>query len=102
MYQDLDTISDFPSVFLIFVTYDICHEKELTNTNFKRMQINFSSVGQSILDTKSYQMTLDTIPDFIFDMIMDPTLNLIVIYNLSILVKTMATMIALYFHITMD
>ena len=43
-------------------------------------------------------MTLDTIPDLIFDRI----LNLIVYIILAILVKTLATMIALHFQMTTD
>ena len=31
--QNLDTIADFPAVFVIFATFDICYETQLTNTN---------------------------------------------------------------------
>ena len=35
LHQDLDTIADVPAVFFIFVTFDICHETQLTNKNSK-------------------------------------------------------------------
>ena len=33
--QDLDTIAYLPAVLIIFVTFEICHETQLTNTNSK-------------------------------------------------------------------